>query len=147
MKFGHMDSDYERELQKEVAEFVKSVGTCETLASCLLRLMDAKGMEAPQVYRNAELDRQLYDKLIQLRTPCRASKKTLLRICIGLSATVDEAKHILATCGFTFDMSRNEDKSVLFCLRTGRYTMYDVYEVLGYLNDGLEDEKQAYCAN
>lgn len=100
-----------------------------TLTRYLNQVMMDKQLTPPQVYHRAELDRQTYNRLIQYDNPKRASKRTLMQICIGIFATENEANELLATCGYTF-ASEIEDVAFLFCIRNGYYNMFYVYEAM-----------------
>ena len=128
-------------LKSELREFVAGLSSGETLATYLLRLMGEKGLSAPQVYHRAELDRQIFNKLIQLRQPGRASKQTLLQVSIGIMATEQEAEKLLATCGFIFELNSNNDRAFLFCLRKGEYDMVAVWEAKEMLDRDAGNHK------
>lgn len=127
-------------LKSELSEFVAGLSGGETLAKYLLRLMGEKGLLSPQVYHRAELDRQIFNKLIQLRQPCRASKQTLLQVSIGIMATEKEAEKLLATCGFIFELTNNNDRAFLFCLRKSEYNMVSVWEAKEMLDREIDNK-------
>lgn len=131
----------EKLLKSELSKFVAGLRGSETLARYLNRLMNEKGLSSPQVYRRAELDRQIFNRLIQLRHPCRASKQTLLQVSIGIMATEQEAVTLLATCGYTFELANNNDRAFLFCLRKGEYDMYAVWEVKDMLDREVDGNR------
>lgn len=140
-KTYYRHDEQESLLKSELSEFVADLGKGETLATYLLRLMDEKGLSSPQVYHRAELDRQIFNRLIQLRQPCRASKQTLLQVSIGILATEKEAEKLLATCGFIFELTNDNDRAFLFCLRKGEYDMVAVWEVKEMLDREVGNNK------
>lgn len=106
-----------------------------TLSGYLNCLMKDKGLTAPDVYHRADLDRQILNKLIQISNPKRASKRTLMQVCIGVCASEREATELLKTCGYAFELSVPEDQAFLFCIINGLYEMYYVYEALDILQE------------
>ncbi len=106
-----------------------------TLSEYLNRIMADKHLESPDVYHRADLDRQTYNRLIQVGKQTRASRQTLLQVAIGIYASEREANELLATCGYTFELSSKFDRAVLFCIRNGYYSMYNVYEAKEILDN------------
>lgn len=107
-----------------------------TLSEYLNRIMADKHLESSDVYHRADLGRQTYNRLIQVGKQTRASRRTLLQVAIGIYASEREATELLATCGYTFELSSKYDRAVLFCIRNGYYSMYNVYEA----NEILDNE-------
>lgn len=141
MRKTYYRHDEESLLKSELSEFVAGLSDGETLATYLLRLMGEKSLSSPQVYHRAELDRQIFNRLIQLRQPCRASKQTLLQVSIGIMATEKEAEILLATCGYAFELSNNNDRAFLFCLLKGKYDMVAVWEAKEMLDREIDNNK------
>lgn len=106
-----------------------------TLSEYLNHIMADKHLESPDVYHRANLDRQTYNRLIQVGKQTRASRQTLLQVAIGIYASEREATELLATCGYTFELSSKFDRAVLFCIRNGYYSMYNVYEAKEILDN------------
>ena len=101
-----------------------------TLSEYLNHLLEEKGLRAPEVYHRAEIDRQVFNRLVQYGRPVRAKKRTLLQIAVGLCASERETAALLATCGYTFEYASAEDQAFLFCLNNGYFDMYCVYEAM-----------------
>lgn len=106
-----------------------------SLTVYLNKLMAMKGLTPSQVYHRAELDRQTYNRLIQFANPKRAAKRTLMQICIGILATESEAEALLATCGYRFEPNVIEDTAVMFCVRCGYHSIYNVMEAIDILKN------------
>lgn len=106
-----------------------------TLSEYLNRIMVDKQLESPDIYHRADLDRQTFNRLIQVGKTVRASRRTLLQVAIGIYASEREAIELLATCGYTFELSSKYDRAVLFCIRNGYYSMYNVYEAKEILDN------------
>ena len=120
------------ETVKALLSFAVSSENTPTLSSYLNKIMVDKKLTPPQVYHRAELDRQIYNRLIQYNGSKRAAKRTLLQISIGIMATESEAIDLLSICGYAFT-SEPEDRAYLFCIRQGLYTMYNVWEAIEIL--------------
>lgn len=120
------------ETVRALLSFAGSTENSQTLSSYLNKIMIDKHLSAPQVYHRAELDRQIYNRLIQYNGSKRAAKRTLLQISIGIMATESEAIDLLSICGYAFT-SEPEDRAYLFCIRQGLYTMYNVWEAIEIL--------------
>ena len=125
---------------KALIEFVKPMCNQPTLSECLNRLMAEKNMTAPEVYHRADLDRQTFNRITQFGSNVRASKRTLLQVAIGFESSEQEAKAILVTCGFTFELASTEDQAFLFCIRNGFYNMFFVNEAIEFLNKAKNNE-------
>ena len=120
---------------KELLNFVQPFNNEPTLSSFLNQIMKDKNLSAPDVYHMAWLDRQTYSKLISIKNPQRASKHTLLQVCIGIYASEREATELLGTCGFTWQLSEVEDQAYLFCIRNGFYGMDFVNEAMDHIEN------------
>lgn len=120
---------------RSLQTFIQDLPVAKQLSVYLNELMEEKQLTAPEVYHRAEIDRQTYNRLIQYKHPKRASKRTLLQTAIGLKVTQSEAELLLATCGFTFELTSSEDLAYLFCIQNGIYSMIAVNDVQDMLSE------------
>lgn len=97
----------------------------------LLRLIDRKGLDDATVYNRAQLDRRLFSKMRNPRY--QPSKRTALALCIGCELTVEEAKVLLHSAGFSLTRSSDTDVVLEFCLENHVYDLDDVNELLYYM--------------
>lgn len=114
--------------------FVRPLSKHPTLSEYLNGILADKHLKAPDVYHRAGLDRQIFNRIIQVGRTTRSSKRTLMQVAIGIYASEQEANELLATCGYTFELSSKEDQAFMFCILNGYYDMYNVYEAMELLD-------------
>jgi len=111
-----------------------------TLSEYLNKIMLDKHLDSPGVYHRADLDRQIFNRIIQVGKITRASKRTLLQVAIGIYATERETAELLATCGYIFEPSSEEEQAFMFCIKHAYYDMYYVYEALDIIQNAPSRE-------
>jgi len=80
-------------------------------------------------YKHAGISRQVYSKIIS-SPETRASKRTVMQLCIGLRLSYQEAVDFMAAAGYGFAKSSYEDMTFAWCLENGVYSIFDVNELL-----------------
>ena len=120
--------DNPKMVEELIAFSESNADSIPTLSEYLNRLMAQKNLSAPEIYSRGEINRQVYDRLIQYGEPSRARKLTLLQIAIGILASQSETEQLLATCGYTIEYSSVQDLAFMFCILNGFYDMRCVYE-------------------
>ena len=111
-------------------------GMGDSFQTELFRLIDARGLTDPQVYKRANLDRKLFSK-IRCNPAYLPKKRTILALAIALELDVAETRALLASAGYTLTNSIRQDVIVSFCLEHG---LYDIYEVDTLLSNYGEPE-------
>ena len=88
-----------------------------TFKKVLFGFIDSKGLDEPDVYTAAHVDRSTFTR-IRKNTPI--SKKTAMALCFGLQLTLDEAQVLLQSAGHSF-CSNPFDRLVAAYLKAGKY--------------------------
>lgn len=97
----------------------------ESFSSMLFRLIDARGMTDPEVYRRANLDRRHFSK-IRSNEDYRPSKETVMALALALQLGVEEAETFLRCAGYAFSEYYYTDRLVAKAIRTGVYDIHTV---------------------
>jgi len=106
----------------------------ETFSERLLRLIDESGMTDVEVYKRAHVDRRNFSK-IRSNAEYRPSKNTAVALCMGLHLSVDSAKDLLDSAGYSLSKSIKSDLVVMYFLERKIYNidvLNDVLNQYGY---------------
>lgn len=102
----------------------------EPFSTTLMRLIDAKGFKKDSdVYRKANIDRRLFSK-IRSNENYAPSKPTVLALAIALELTLDQTDDLLERAGFALSRSRKFDVIVEYFIKSKRYDIFEINEVL-----------------
>lgn len=101
----------------------------ETFSQRLLRMIDERGMTDSEAYTKAYVDRRHFSK-IRKDVNYVPNKKTVLAFTIALELSLDEAKDLLASAGFTLSRSSKTDIIVAYFLQNKIYDMFEINDVL-----------------
>lgn len=100
-----------------------------SFSDALLALIDERGLTDAQVYRRANLSRQLFSK-IRSNPDYRPSKPTAVALALALNLTLPQTQELLAHAGLTLSRSSKFDVIVEFYLARGVHDVMAVNEAL-----------------
>ncbi|MBO6038361.1 MAG: macro domain-containing protein [Acidaminococcaceae bacterium] len=103
----------------------------ETFTQLLIRFMQEKHMDPPEVYNNACLDRKLFSKILS-NMDYQPKKYTAVRLALGLKLSPEETDKLLNAAGFVLSHSKLTDLVISYCISVNKR---DVWEVNGVLED------------
>lgn len=115
------------ELDRELARLLANK-EAKTFSEKLFQLIEEKGMEDVDVYKNANLDRKLFSKL--RRKNYKPSKNTVLALAFSLELTLEETEELLKYAGLALAPNKRFDLIVKFCLKNNVHNIYDVNAAL-----------------
>lgn len=97
----------------------------EPFSTTLLALIDARGLTDAQVYKRANISRQLFAK-IRSNPAYKPTKPTAVALGMALELTYDELQDLLARAGLTLSRSSKFDVIIEFFVMRGDYDIFDV---------------------
>ena len=101
----------------------------DNFSVALMRLIEAKGMDAVTVYKRANIDRKLFSK-IKTNINYLPSKKTVLALAIALELSHEETLGLLRKAGFSLSSCILSDVIVEFFITHGKYDMDEINAAL-----------------
>ena len=101
----------------------------EPFSTTLLALIDARGMTDAQVYKRANISRQLFAK-IRANASYRPTKPTAVALALALELDYDQTQDLLSRAGLTLSHSSKFDVIVEFFIDRGVYDIFRVNEAL-----------------
>ena len=101
----------------------------EPFSATLLRIIDERGLTDAQVYKRANMSRQLFSK-IRSSADYRPTKRTVLALALALELSLDETQDLLARAGLALSHANKADVIVEFFIIRGIYDIFAVNEAL-----------------
>ena len=115
------------DLGRSLAERLENLD--ESFAQTVLRLIDERGMTDVEVYKRANMSRQLFAK-IRRDDGYRPTKRTACALAFALGLNHEDALALLERAGFTLSHSSKFDIIVEFFLMRGIHDIFQVNEAL-----------------
>ena len=103
------------DIKKDKEIFKKLNSLDDNFTNKLFYHIDRLGFTDVEVYKAAEISRQLFQKIKNYEIP---SKKTALRLCVVLPLTLNDAKELLASAGYAFNTSDIFEKAIMLIINT-----------------------------
>lgn len=100
----------------------------ESFYSKLNRIMQAKSLDAIEIYKKADIDRRLFSKF--KKEDYHPRKKTVLALAFAMELNVEETEDLLIFAGYAFTDNRDFDLIVKDCLQKKNYNLIEVNKLL-----------------
>ena len=100
-----------------------------TFSEYLLDLLRERGGRDSEVYRRAEVSRQLFSKILSNRD-YQPTKSTAVQLAIGLQLDLNQTQKLLEKAGFALTRSSKADLVVRYCIEHGIYSVTFINEAL-----------------
>ena len=101
----------------------------DTFSEALFKLIDAKGMTDPQVYKKANINRKHFSK-IRTNQDYKPKKSTVFALAIALELNLAETRELLARAGYAFSYSNVSDVIIEYFIKLGKYDIDIINQVL-----------------
>ena len=101
----------------------------ESFSENLLRLIDQKGLKDPDVYKKANVDRKLFNKIKNNRD-YKPSKSTCLAFALALELNLDETRDFIGRAGYALSHSSKFDIIIEYFIREQNYDIFELNQVL-----------------
>ena len=101
----------------------------DTFSEALFKLIDAKGMTDPQVYKKANINRKHFSK-IRTNQDYKPKKSTVFALAIALELNLAETRELLARAGYAFSHSNVSDVIIEFFIKQGKFDIDTINQVL-----------------
>ena len=108
----------------------------EPFSTTLLALIDRKGLSDVEVYKRANMSRQLFSR-IRGDASYRPAKKTVLALAIAMKLSLPEMRDLLERAGFALSRSSKRDIIVEYFVTNGIFDLFAINEALYEFDEPL----------
>ena len=95
----------------------------------LIELIDERKLKDSEVYKKANINRDVFNKIINGKTTI-PKKKTCVALAVALKLDVDDTNELLSKAGYVLSESFVFDKIILYCLKNNEYNIFNINEIL-----------------
>lgn len=102
----------------------------ETFQESLLQIMREKGLNSPDVYKPANLDRRMFSKILSDKD-ASPKKRTVIAIALALQLDISQTTAMLEKAGYALSMNNEFDLIIRWCIDNHYYNIIrDVNPIL-----------------
>ncbi|WP_163100083.1 hypothetical protein [Peribacillus alkalitolerans] len=116
--------------ESEIDDFINSHRQ-PTFQTVLFNYIDEIGVNDPEVYKKAGIDRKLFSK-IRSKPDYHPRKTTILALALALELSKKETDKLLISAGYSLSDSDTTDLIIQFCLEKKIYDIDHVNQMLDY---------------
>ena len=95
----------------------------------LIELIDERGLKDSEVYKKANINRDVFNKIINDKVT-KPKKKTCVALAIALKLDLAETNELLSKAGYVLSNSFIFDKIIIYCLNNNIYDIFDINDLL-----------------
>ncbi|MBO4872010.1 MAG: macro domain-containing protein [Lachnospiraceae bacterium] len=96
--------------------------TEQSFADCLISLIDEKGLKDSAVYHKAQVSRQLFNKIINVKN-YQPSKSTAIQLALALELDLAQTQTLLDRAGYALTRSSKADLVVQYYIERKEYSI------------------------
>jgi len=115
------------DFSRSLDDVIKEVD--ETFSERLIRLANERNLTNVEVYKRANLRRQLFSKIISNKD-YQPKKNTAIVLALALHLNLDETKDFLSRAGYALSSSSKSDIIVKFFIENNYYIVPDIDQAL-----------------
>lgn len=97
----------------------------DTFSEYLLYLIDSRGMNYPDVYKRAIVDKKVFSKIKKNRN-AHPKKTTAMCLCVGAKLNMDQTRDLLARAGYALSPCDKTDIIFSYFIENGIYDMIEL---------------------
>lgn len=95
----------------------------------LIELIDDRGLKDSEVYKKANINRDVFNKIINDKVT-KPKKKTCVALAISLKLNLIETNELLSKAGYILSNSFVFDKIIIYCISNDIYDIFEINELL-----------------
>lgn len=101
----------------------------EPFSDQLMRLLEARKISEQELYKRANIKRELFDQIINNKK-FKPNKRIVLSLAIALELSWEETEIFLKRSGYAFSNAVKSDVIVKYFLSNKKYDIYEINEIL-----------------
>lgn len=117
------DFDFYEEHESALEERIKHIS--DTFSEYLLYLIDSRGMNYPDVYKRAIVDKKVFSK-IKNNPDAHPKKITAMCLCVGAKLNMDQTRDLLARAGYALSPCDKTDIIFSYFIENRIYDMIEL---------------------